>query len=65
NVHYSYYEMDFGRRLVAKFRFDPRTFWQSKNFRPAPDEALYPKVHRDRLLNITQDVKASLGGLEK
>ena len=26
-AHYSYYEMDFGRRLVAKFCFNPKTFW--------------------------------------
>lgn len=41
-THYDYYEMDFGRRLVAKFRFDPTTFWSSSNFPPATERALYP-----------------------
>jgi len=59
-VHYPYYEMDFGRRLIAKFRFNPGTLWKSKNFPPAADEALYPKEHRDRLLNLTSELKASL-----
>ena len=60
-AHYSYYEMDFGRRLVAKFRFDPNVFWISKNFLPVPDEALYPKEHRDQLLELTRELKTSLG----
>lgn len=64
NAKYSYYEMDFGRRLVAKFRFDPRIFWSSKNFPRAAEEALYPKEHRDRLLNLTQQVKAGLNSPE-
>jgi hypothetical protein len=24
--HYRHYEIDFGRRLIAKFKFKPRTF---------------------------------------
>ncbi len=60
NAHYSYYEMDFGRRLIAKFRFDPVRLWKSKNFPRVPDEALYPKEHRDRLLDITKEIKETL-----
>jgi FRG domain len=60
NAYYSYYEMDFGRRLIAKFRFDPATIWKSKNFTPASREALYPKEHRDNLLNLTQEIKVLL-----
>jgi hypothetical protein len=56
--------MDFGRRLIAKFRFDPDTFWKSPNFPKASDEALYPKDHRDPLLSLTQDVKAALPATE-
>jgi hypothetical protein len=63
-AQYAYYEMDFGRRLVAKFRFDPATFWSSPNFPPAAEEALYPKEHRDRLLNLTEEMKASLPSTE-
>ena len=29
-TNYQYYETDFGRRLVAKFKFDPQTFWKAK-----------------------------------
>jgi len=60
NAHYSHYEMDFGRRLIAKFRFDPATLWKSPNFPKATDEALYPKEHRDPLLAVAQAVKALL-----
>ena len=60
NSRYQVYEMDFGRRLVAKFRFNSKSLWHSKNFQPAPDEALYPKEHRDRLLLLTQELRASL-----
>lgn len=58
NTHYPYYEMDFGRRLVAKFRFDPRTFWKNRNFPAAPREALYPTP--DQLLTLTTELKTSL-----
>jgi len=40
---YGDYEMDFGRRLVAKFSFSPRTFWKaSPSFPQVPKAALYP-----------------------
>jgi hypothetical protein len=64
NAHYKYFEMDFGRRLVAKFKFNPKTLWKSKNFPAVPEEALYPKGHRDQLLTLTEDLKTSLGPLE-
>jgi hypothetical protein len=41
--HYRPYELDFGRRLVAKFRFDPKTFWRnSANFPQIERAALFP-----------------------
>jgi len=41
--NYGQFEMDFGRRLVAKFRFNPEPFWRnSPEFPPVPHEALYP-----------------------
>lgn len=64
NAHYSHFEMDFGRRLIAKFKFDPATFWKSPNFPKATDEALYPKDHRDPLLSVAQDVKGMLPATE-
>jgi hypothetical protein len=61
NAHYSYYEMDFGRRLIAKFRFDPGTIWKSENFPPAARESLYPKEHRDRLMKCQRRQGQSVG----
>ena len=60
-AQYPYFEMDFGRRLIAKFRFHPVDLWKSKNFTSAPEEALYPKETRDPLLNLTQSLRDSLG----
>lgn len=55
--HYSYSEMDFGRRLVAKFRFNPKTFWSSTNYPQATYSALYPAERRDPLLAIADCIK--------
>jgi hypothetical protein len=38
--HYNYYEMDFARRLIAKFHLNLKMFWHSKNFMSATDGAL-------------------------
>ena len=59
-AHYEYYETDFGRRLVAKFKFNPTTFWKSENYPQATGDALYPRQHRDRLLTITETIKSSI-----
>lgn len=59
-VNYEYYETDFGRRLVAKFKFDPQVFWKSENYPKASNGALYPQEHRDPLLSITQEIRSSL-----
>ena len=64
NLKYSHYEMDFGRRLMAKFRLDPTTLWKSKNFPRAPREALYPRETGDTLLEIAEEVKAHIGSTE-
>ena len=39
------YEFDFGRRLIAKFRFNPKQFWvaEKDSFPPVAHSALYPK----------------------
>ena len=63
NSNYSYYEMDFGRRLIAKFRFNPKTFWSSKNYTRVPDAALYPATPRDPLLQITSKIKSEINGV--
>ena len=57
--HYRNYEIDFGRRLVAKFKFEPKSFWQaSSDFALVGRSALYPAT--DPLLNLTNDVKAQI-----
>jgi len=43
--HYKHYEIDFGRRLIAKFRLDPRSFWADPNFTKIERDALYPDAH--------------------
>lgn len=44
---YHSYEIDFGRRLLAKFRLKKNDFW-SKDYATIPNEALYPN-ERDPL----------------
>jgi hypothetical protein len=64
NTNYPEYEMDLGRRLIAKFRFDPATFWKSLNFPKATEEALYPEHRRDPLLNVTKELKSKLPAID-
>lgn len=45
--HYAPYEIDFGRRLVAKFRLDMSNFWSDANFQRIGRDALYPNAHDD------------------
>jgi hypothetical protein len=55
---YRPYEIDFGRRLLAKFRLSPSGFW-SKDYPPIPDVALYPD-ERDPLVEFTRKIKTHL-----
>lgn len=57
--HYPFHEMDFGRRLVAKFRFNPKSFWALEHYQPAPHDALYP-IADDPLLEIAEEIIATL-----
>jgi hypothetical protein len=54
---YAHYEIDFGRRLVAKFRFNPTTFWKSDTFPKVAQEALYPPESKDPLYKLALRVK--------
>lgn len=57
--NYKHYEIDFGRRLIAKFRFHPREFWKASNdFPPIGQVALYPE--QDPLLVITETIKSKI-----
>lgn len=57
--HYHHYEIDFGRRLLAKFRFNPRTFWKDDNFPMVAKTALYPN-NNDPLFQLAQLVTPAL-----
>jgi hypothetical protein len=57
---YHHYEIDFGRRLVAKFRFDPRTFWGLDAFPKVERGALYPGSNLDPLYRMTLKIRKNL-----
>lgn len=57
--NYKHYEIDFGRRLVAKFKFEPKRFWgASQAFPPIDTAALYPR--EDPMLYLIKAVKSNL-----
>ena len=55
---YRPYEIDFGRRLIAKFRLSRVGFWP-KDYTPIPNVALYPD-ERDPLVEFTKRIKGRL-----
>lgn len=57
--NYPLFEIDFGRRLVAKFRFNPREFWKHDTFPMVERAALYPDQN-DPLFDLTQSIKQDL-----
>jgi hypothetical protein len=61
--NYEYYELDFGRRLVAKFEFQKDTFWNtSGRFPCVGHNALYPDK-RDPLFVVAKVVQTELNRL--
>ena len=54
--HYENYEVDFGRRLVAKFRISPTEFWKDPLFPQIEHEALYPDKH-DPVFEMARTIK--------
>jgi hypothetical protein len=57
--HYKAYEMDFGRRMIAKFRFNPKSFWLDRDFPRITSDALYPKG-RDWLEQLTAEITQTI-----
>lgn len=57
----AHHEIDFGLRLVAKFRFDPIKIWSDPNFPPVPQIALYPTHGEDPLLTLADEIKRLIG----
>lgn len=54
---YGHHEIDFGRRLIAKFRFEPATFWKGDTFPQVSHDAIYPPADRDPLYKLARRVK--------
>lgn len=59
-ANYYHYEIDFGRRLVAKFRFKPSSFWQNPNFPQINREALYPSLKHDPIFQLADRIKKAI-----
>jgi hypothetical protein len=57
--HYESHEIDFGRRLIAKFWFNPKTFWKKDTFPMVSKRALYPDAS-DPIYELTQQVKNAI-----
>jgi hypothetical protein len=53
---YGHYEIDFGRRLIAKFRFNPNDFRNDPDFPIVSREALYPDKN-DPLFKLAKRLK--------
>lgn len=62
---YFHYEIDFGRRLVAKFRFNPKTFWNDDIFPMVSKEALYPSPKNDIFFKLALEVKQSIASSQE
>ena len=57
---YKSYELDFGRRLVGKFWFDPTEFWRASGpFKRIGPRALYPNGD-DPIFDLARSIKAKL-----
>jgi hypothetical protein len=56
---YAHFEIDFGRRLVAKFQFNPASFWKADAFPRVERGALYPN-RDDPLYKLTRSIKDNL-----
>jgi hypothetical protein len=56
---YQSFEIDFGRRLVAKFTFNPNEFWKQDDFPIVSRSALYPDSH-DPLFKLVKNVRNTL-----
>jgi hypothetical protein len=59
--NYSISEIDLGRRLVAKFKFNPTTFWTiSGQFQKIGPKSLFPTLKQDPFLRVASKIKAML-----
>lgn len=58
---YHPHEIDLGRRLVAKFRFNPKGFWKDEAFPKVSKATLYPSAAADLLCKLATQIKRQLG----
>jgi hypothetical protein len=62
-LFYSQAEMDFGRRLIAKFCFKPDGFWDKRgNFPLVEHDALYPDASQDPMCALAEAVRSAVSG---
>ena len=59
---HEYHELDFGRRLVAKFRFNPSDLSNDDRFVRLKEADLYPKSDDDLLRKICADLGSNAKG---
>ena len=57
---YDYHELDFGRRLIAKFKFNPYDFRDGGRFVPLDKMDLFPSAPDDSISKICSRLKRSL-----
>lgn len=57
---YKNHEIDFGLRLLGKFRLNPGTFWEAKAFPMVEKQALYPEVMDDPLLKVADKIRQQI-----
>lgn len=60
-ARYSYAQMDFGRRLVSKFKLKLDGFWSSSSFPAASIEAIYPRKYHDPLVPLADRIRSEIG----
>jgi hypothetical protein len=58
--NYSSFEVDFGRRLLAKFKFQKSSFWSRNTFPQISRQALYPDSD-DLFMDVAKQIKKELG----
>lgn len=55
-------EIDFGRRLVAKFRFNPHSFWtKTGQFQAIGRNALFPSPSKDPIHKLADQINKRMG----
>ena len=54
---YRPFEIDFGRRLIAKFNFNPRSFWKKGTFPKVAKQVLFPSAEQDPLNKVAQAIR--------